>query len=1087
MKNFSQFLISILVLVIVSCSLIDDPVGKASGDIFINPDFKENISIEEEVNILEKSSIKLTHAKFSISSKEVDQLNFVMKKGREKIEDKYIIELGKGLISIPQFKRSSEIEKIDKIQNSIRSLVGDHYKGSVKNVINGIFISNPSSRSLKEIKDRFPHVKIHRDKIKYASLMDSVPLIGANQVWSYGYNGSGVKIAILDTGIDYSHKDFGSCINLDNCPKIIDGYDFVNLDNDPFDDRGHGTHVAGIVASEGELKGVAPGASLQIYKILDSDGYGYDSDIIKALEKATDLNGDGDFSDKADIISMSIGGSGTPNDPLSIAVDNANNIGSLVVVAAGNFWSGADYGNIDCPGCARNAFTVGATDKEDSIAYFSGKGPVLFNQENIIKPDISATGVSICSADAYSQYDADCFDDEHLTLRGTSMSTPMISGVAALLIDANSYGYAPEDIKSILTQSAVNLGYDIFTQGGGRVNASRIIKPLEAYIKPHILNLGIINHSNSSREFTFDIINNDYLKQDISVILSDLNVNNIEADESFTFKIIENELCLNKEISTYNFKSELNLDNLSNGYYSGDIKIDIYENCGDLKTYSQSINLPVGFSKLNEFKINFIGTRPIGNRGYWYHDNYFTIINEDGEVTRYSFFEYGDKYNFNYTIYLLENKFDIVGLSIENAYYPTYDRLNVNYFIDHIDTDTMNFIIFDETKAQHIEQNIVDVASSKNLEVYGFMTEILQKEDYYSNLLYYFHPWTGPFKYVDFGIYSNNEDNLFFNDYMIYFSPHARDIGSDYYTTQNYMVTPLTINYPFTDFIKNISQEDLKTQYIKITDNLIPYFNQNLYFGINSYTPLNYWSDANPELIHTPRNGKFFYLDNCDECYYHYHLKIFDSELADNSYIWTNYFDGKAKYIPETTGKKLKYISFFEEPLKLGLDTRHCVEYSPGSFYFCKNEDILKYDDVLRGFLNDRFNAKSHLMTGATSGELLIKTPLGNTYSIFQDDQTTLEFGRYGSWIIDCTDTTLSSPDTLINDEFCEDGLYRIYWKMSDVVNKSTLKLFAKVEHKNNKFQIKLLCTKEDSRSHLGDIYDLKIGSSWICNQEQSY
>ena len=151
--------------------------------------------------------------------------------------------------------------------------------------------------------------------------IDSVPLIGADQVWtildSYGQpvTGQGIRVAIIDTGIDYTHADLGECFGPD-C-KVVDGYDFHSGDAGPWDDYGHCTHVAGIVAANGTIKGVAPDVSLYAYNVLGSTGGGYASNIIAAIERATDPDQDPATDDAVDVISMSLGRSGNPDDAMS--------------------------------------------------------------------------------------------------------------------------------------------------------------------------------------------------------------------------------------------------------------------------------------------------------------------------------------------------------------------------------------------------------------------------------------------------------------------------------------------------------------------------------------------------------------------------------------------------------------------------------------------------------------------------------------------------------------------------------------------------------------------------------------------------
>src|SRR3990172_3724444 len=151
--------------------------------------------------------------------------------------------------------------------------------------------------------------------------------------------------------------------------------------------------------------------------------------VIAGIEKAVE--------DDADIISMSLGGGGNPDDPVSTAVDNAVDAGIVSVIAAGN--SGPYQETIMSPGTARKAITVGAVDKFDNLAWFSSRGPVIWededeNENTMIKPDIAAPGVDICAAQYDSAWnDRKCLDDNHIAISGTSMATPHIAGAVALL------------------------------------------------------------------------------------------------------------------------------------------------------------------------------------------------------------------------------------------------------------------------------------------------------------------------------------------------------------------------------------------------------------------------------------------------------------------------------------------------------------------------------------------------------------------------------------------------------------------------------------------------------------------------------
>ena len=344
------------------------------------------------------------------------------------------------------------------------------------------FALRASPEVVEELRRHPDVVAVHRNVKRTANLSESVPLVGAPEAWAQGLTGSGVVVAIVDSGIDYSHSDLGGCLG--PACRVIGGYDFVNQDEDPMDDYGHGTHVAGIVAANGGLKGVAPDARLMAFKVLDQWGEGWDSDIIAGIERACDPDGDPLTDDAVDVINMSLGGPGDPDDPVSQAVDNAAQAGVLSVVAAGN--DGA-YGTVGSPGCARRAITVGATDKSDALAPYSSKGPAA--STDAIKPDIVAPGDDINSTvpgASYERYD------------GTSMASPHVAGAAALLRQRDP-ALSPDVIKSLLMTSARDLGLDPFAQGSGRLDIGAALQA-RTIVAPASLSLGYDDPSQA----TFD-------------------------------------------------------------------------------------------------------------------------------------------------------------------------------------------------------------------------------------------------------------------------------------------------------------------------------------------------------------------------------------------------------------------------------------------------------------------------------------------------------------------------------------------------------------------------------------------------------
>lgn len=331
--------------------------------------------------------------------------------------------------------------------------------------------------TLKQLKQHPDVVRVFRDEVAHATLATSVPLIGAPQMWNtYGADGRGIRVAVLDTGIDYTHPDLGG--GLGSSFKVIGGYDFIHGNANPMDDHGHGTHVAGIIAANGTAKGVAPGASLLAYKVLDASGSGPISVILAGIDRAVDPDQNPATNDAPQVISMSLGGPGDANDPLSQAVDAAVNAGVVCVVAAGN--SGSGYSTLGSPGCAQKALTVGATDNLDVIAWFSSRGP---SQPGLaIKPDVTAPGVGILSTKPGGGYQA---------LSGTSMATPHVSGAVALLLQLHPT-WTPEVVKGVLAEKAKDLGLDAFTQGSGRIQvvASHLAKGVAL---PNNLNFGVVD------------------------------------------------------------------------------------------------------------------------------------------------------------------------------------------------------------------------------------------------------------------------------------------------------------------------------------------------------------------------------------------------------------------------------------------------------------------------------------------------------------------------------------------------------------------------------------------------------------------
>lgn len=356
-----------------------------------------------------------------------------------------------------------------------------------------VLLDVPVKPTIEKLKNNPEVVTVEPNRKVAASLTESVPMIGADQVWPIVaadgtmLDGSGMRVGIIDTGVDYTNPDLGGCFGT-GC-KVSGGYDFVNLDSDPMDDHGHGTHVAATAAGDGSyidtsgvshpLPGVAPRANIYAYKVLSSSGSGYSNAIIAAIERCSDPNGDNNFSDHLDVCSLSLGGPGNPDDSMSLAVDRATDNGTVFTIAAGN--SGPSADTIGSPGTSRNAITVAAAIKTsqvtgDPIASFSSRGPVNWIDSNgvaqsLMKPDIAAPGVNICAAAWNNWRTSYCLDNSHISISGTSMATPHVAGAALLLREAHPE-LTPAEIKSFFKSSAKDLGDAETAQGAGLLNVS---------------------------------------------------------------------------------------------------------------------------------------------------------------------------------------------------------------------------------------------------------------------------------------------------------------------------------------------------------------------------------------------------------------------------------------------------------------------------------------------------------------------------------------------------------------------------------------------------------------------------------------
>jgi|GEM_PF-1392633 len=323
-------------------------------------------------------------------------------------------------------------------------------------IYNG-FSGKISKKGLEKLKKDQMVEKIYYDYPVYASLDYSVPLIRANdthaiQVEGINITGEGETVCVVDTGVNYNHPDFAGGV-------YVGGYDFVNHDSNPMDDHGHGSHVAGIIASQDSTYGgVAPGAKIAAVKVLNSGGSGSTSNVIAGIEWCTDNAETYNIS----VISMSLGSQIRHSMPCTedlradaISAAIAKNI--TVVIASGNdYWgNGANPPGVETGACVPGAISVGATTKSDNFADYGNR---------VLMLTIVAPGSSIMSTD---------YDGTHRTMTGTSMATPHVSGVIALMQQATKLKYNRTLTVEQVTNQLVYNGVPLKDTGGTELTYTR--------------------------------------------------------------------------------------------------------------------------------------------------------------------------------------------------------------------------------------------------------------------------------------------------------------------------------------------------------------------------------------------------------------------------------------------------------------------------------------------------------------------------------------------------------------------------------------------------------------------------------------
>jgi serine protease AprX len=313
-----------------------------------------------------------------------------------------------------------------------------------------------------------------------------------------GLDGTGVGVATIDSGVASWHEDLDG--------RVVRFVDFVGGNPQPYDDYGHGTHVAGIIAgnghdSRGARRGIAPGAHLVVLKALDTQGQGFTSTVIAAIDFAIAHREVYNIR----VINLSVAAGvyeSYTKDPLALAAKRAVDSGIVVVAAAGNNGrsAGGDpvYGGIASPGNAPWVLTVGATNEmgttareDDVVASFSSRGPSRIDKT--AKPDLVAPGVGIestteaasalfaANASARLWGTVGTASQPYLRLTGTSMAAPVVTGAIALMLQANP-SLTPNAVKAVLQFTAeTHTRFDAFTQGAGFLNIRGAVELSRAF------------------------------------------------------------------------------------------------------------------------------------------------------------------------------------------------------------------------------------------------------------------------------------------------------------------------------------------------------------------------------------------------------------------------------------------------------------------------------------------------------------------------------------------------------------------------------------------------------------------------------
>ena len=400
-----------------------------------------------------------------------------------------IVTLVPGASVPPEFKRFARADKLD--------------------IINGVVLDVPN-HVLKRLEAHPSVFRVHHNRPIATHNYRTAVTVGARTVQQYlGYTGAGIGVAVIDSGVTTWHDDLTNAsaqLYPYGNQRVTKFVDFVNGLALPYDDNGHGSHVSGIILgngydSYGQKAGIAPAASLISLKVLDANGAGTISNIIAVLGWVA-LNAQ---TYNIRVVNMSVGAAIHESywtDPLTLAAKRVTDLGITVVTAAGNLGKNAagnkQYGGITAPGNAPWVLTVGATStmgtltrNDDTMGSYSSRGPTYLDfgaKPDVVAPGTGTVSLAVPGSTFYMTKTAYLLkgkvglgDMPYLSLSGTSMAAPVVSGTVALMLQANP-NLTPNLVKAIIQYTAQPYpGYKPLEQGAGFLNSLGAVRLAKFY------------------------------------------------------------------------------------------------------------------------------------------------------------------------------------------------------------------------------------------------------------------------------------------------------------------------------------------------------------------------------------------------------------------------------------------------------------------------------------------------------------------------------------------------------------------------------------------------------------------------------